>query len=123
VADACHEAGVKAVAVTAGYVCDEPRAEFYRHMDAANVDLKAFTEEFYRHTCGAGLEAVKDTLRYLRHETSVWFEITTLLIPGRAQAAVPLAVVPGKVTMSSHPFGLLTTWGRTGGTETWWTVP
>jgi pyruvate formate lyase activating enzyme len=82
VADACHEAGVKAVAVTAGYVCDEPRAEFYRHMDAANVDLKAFSEEFYRHTCGARLEAVKDTLRYLRHETSVWFEITNLLIPG-----------------------------------------
>jgi pyruvate formate lyase activating enzyme len=82
VADACHEAGVKAVAVTAGYVCDEPRAEFYAHMDAANVDLKAFSEEFYRHTCGARLEAVKDTLRYLRHETSVWFEITNLLIPG-----------------------------------------
>ena len=82
VADACHEVGVKAVAVTAGYVCDEPRTEFYRHMDAANVDLKAFSEEFYRHTCGARLEAVKDTLRYLRHETSVWFEITNLLIPG-----------------------------------------
>jgi len=82
VADACHEAGIKAVAVTAGYVCDEPRAEFYRHMDAANVDLKAFSEEFYRHTCGARLEAVKDTLRYLRHETDVWFEITNLLIPG-----------------------------------------
>ena len=82
VADACHEAGVKSVAVTAGYVCHEPRAEFYAHMDAANVDLKAFTEAFYRHTCGGHLEAVKDTLRYLRHETSVWFEITTLLIPG-----------------------------------------
>ena len=82
VADACHAAGLKAVAVTAGYVCDEPRTEFYAHMDAANVDLKAFSEEFYRHTCGARLEAVKDTLRYLRHETSVWFEITNLLIPG-----------------------------------------
>ncbi len=82
VADACHQAGLKAVAVTAGYVCEEPRAEFYAHMDAANVDLKAFSEEFYRHTCGARLEAVKDTLRYLRHETSVWFEITNLLIPG-----------------------------------------
>ncbi|HWC10815.1 MAG TPA: AmmeMemoRadiSam system radical SAM enzyme [Acidimicrobiales bacterium] len=82
VADACHERGVKAVAVTAGYVCPEPRAEFYAHMDAANVDLKAFHEDFYRHTCGAHLEAVKDTLRYLRHETSVWFEITNLLVPG-----------------------------------------
>src|SRR5918997_1935199 len=64
VADACHEAGVRAVAVTAGYVCAEPRAEFYAHMDAANIDLKAFSEEFYRHTCGARLESVKDTLRY-----------------------------------------------------------
>ncbi len=82
VAHACHEVGVKAVAVTAGYVCPEPRAEFYEHMDAVNVDLKAFTEEFYRHTCGGQLEAVKDTLRYLRHETSIWFEITNLLIPG-----------------------------------------
>ncbi len=82
VADACHRAGIKAVAVTGGYVCPEPRAEFYRHMDAANVDLKAFTEDFYRHTCGGHLEAVKDTLRYLRHQTSVWFEITNLLIPG-----------------------------------------
>ena len=82
VADACRAAGLKAVAVTAGYVCPEPRAEFYAHMDAANVDLKAFSEEFYRHTCGGHLDAVLDTLRYLRHETDVWFEITTLLIPG-----------------------------------------
>ena len=82
VADACHDAGVRAVAVTAGYMCPEPRAEFYRHMDAANVDLKAFTEDFYRHVCGGELAAVLDTLRYLKHETSVWFELTTLLIPG-----------------------------------------
>ena len=82
VADACHDAGIKAVAVTAGYVCADPRAEFYAHMDAANIDLKAFSEEFYRHTCGARLESVKDTLRYVRHETGVWFEITNLLIPG-----------------------------------------
>jgi pyruvate formate lyase activating enzyme len=82
VADACRAVGVKAVAVTAGYVCAEPRAEFYAHMDAANVDLKAFDEEFYRHTCAGQLGAVLDTLRYLRFETAVWFEITTLLIPG-----------------------------------------
>ena len=82
VADACRAAGIKAVAVTAGYVCPEPRAEFYAHMDAANVDLKAFTDEVYRHTCGGDLGAVLDTLRYLRHETTVWFEITTLVIPG-----------------------------------------
>jgi pyruvate formate lyase activating enzyme len=81
VARACQANGIKAVAVTAGYQCALPRAEFYAHMDAANVDLKAFTEDFYRHVCGGHLEAVKDTLRYLRHETDVWFEITNLLIP------------------------------------------
>ena len=81
VADACRESGIKAVAVSAGYQCAGPRAEFYEHMDAANIDLKAFTEEFYRHVCGAQLASVKDTLQYLRHETSVWFELTTLLIP------------------------------------------
>ena len=83
VADACHDRGIKAIAVTAGYMNPGPRAEFYRHMDAANVDLKAFTEEFYHRTCAAHLADVLDTLRYLRHETDVWFEITTLLIPGR----------------------------------------
>ncbi len=82
VADVCHEHGVKSVAVTAGYMCAAPRAEFYRHVDAANVDLKAFTEAFYRKICGGELAAVLETLEYLRHETNVWFEITTLLIPG-----------------------------------------
>jgi pyruvate formate lyase activating enzyme len=83
VADACRERGIKAVAVTAGYICDEPRVEFYRHMDAANVDLKAFTEEFYARVCAGQLRPVLDTLEYLRHETDVWFEITNLLIPGK----------------------------------------
>ena len=82
VAQACREKNVHSVAVTAGYVCPEPRREFYRYMDAANVDLKAFTERFYRRICGAALAPVLDTLRYLKHETNVWFEITTLLIPG-----------------------------------------
>jgi pyruvate formate lyase activating enzyme len=81
VADACREHGVRSVAVTAGYMCAQPRAEFYRHMDAANVDLKGFTERFYRKICGGELGAVLETLEYLRHETRVWFEITTLLIP------------------------------------------
>jgi pyruvate formate lyase activating enzyme len=81
VADACREQDVKSVAVTAGYMCAAPRAEFYGHMDAANVDLKAFTESFYRKICGAELGAVLETLEYLKHETNVWFEITTLLIP------------------------------------------
>ncbi|PLX24328.1 MAG: AmmeMemoRadiSam system radical SAM enzyme [Ignavibacteria bacterium] len=83
VAEACREAGIKSVAVTAGYVSPAPREEFYSHMDAANVDLKGFSDEFYRQLCAAELEAVKDTLRYIAHETKVWLEITTLLIPGQ----------------------------------------
>ncbi len=82
VAKACREYGIKSVAVTAGYICEEPRREFYRYMDAANVDLKAFTEQFYWKICGGHLQPVLDTLVYLKHETQVWFEITTLLIPG-----------------------------------------
>jgi pyruvate formate lyase activating enzyme len=81
-AKACHAAGLATVAVTAGYVAPEARREFFAHMDAANVDLKAFTEDFYRTVCGAHLEGVLDTLVYLKRDTSVWFEITTLLIPG-----------------------------------------
>ena len=82
VAQACRERGIKTVAVSAGYVCAEPRAEFFRHMDAANIDLKAFTEGFYKGLCSARLAPVLETLEYLKHETGVWFEITTLLIPG-----------------------------------------
>jgi pyruvate formate lyase activating enzyme len=83
VADACHARDVATVAVTAGYMHDAPRREFYAKMDAANVDLKAFTEDFYFRLTGAHLAPVLDTLVYLRNETKVWFEITTLLIPGR----------------------------------------
>jgi pyruvate formate lyase activating enzyme len=82
VAQACREAGIYTVAVTAGEVCEEPRAEFYRHMDAANVDLKAFTERFYKKICAGELQPVLDTLVYLKQETDVWFELTTLVIPG-----------------------------------------
>lgn len=82
VAQACRELGIKSVAVTAGYVCEEPRIEFYRYMDAANIDLKAFSERFYHSLTGSHLQPVLDTLVYLKHHTSVWFEITTLLIPG-----------------------------------------
>jgi pyruvate formate lyase activating enzyme len=83
VADACHAVGVQTVAVTAGYMHDAPRREFYAKIDAANVDLKAFTDEFYVKLTGAHLAPVLDTLKYLKHETGVWFEITTLLIPGK----------------------------------------
>ena len=68
--------------MTAGSVCAEPRAEFYRHMDAANIDLKGFTEDFYYKVCYAHLPPVLETLIYVKHETQVWLEITTLLIPG-----------------------------------------
>lgn len=83
VADACHAYGIKTVAVTAGYMHDQARRDFYAKIDAANVDLKAFTEDFYFKLTGSGLQPVLDTLRYLKHETHVWFEITTLLIPGQ----------------------------------------
>ena len=82
IADACHELGIKTVAVTAGYITEKARPEFYDHMDAANVDLKAFTDEFYNKITLGALQPVLDTLMYLKHETEVWFEITTLLIPG-----------------------------------------
>ena len=83
VADACHAVGVKTVAVTAGYMHAAPRRDFYAKIDAANVDLKAFTEDFYFKLTGAHLQPVLDTLVYLKHETDVWFEVTTLLIPGK----------------------------------------
>ena len=79
---ACRNLDVRTVAVTAGYICDGPRQELFRHIDAANVDLKAFTDRFYRQVCGGSLEAVQETLLFLKHETSVWLEITDLLIPG-----------------------------------------
>ncbi|MEX0777296.1 MAG: AmmeMemoRadiSam system radical SAM enzyme [Phycisphaeraceae bacterium] len=83
VARVAHEYGLKTVAVTAGYISDEARPEFYRHMDAANVDLKGFTETFYRKLTQTALQPVLDTLAYLKHETDVWFEITNLVIPGQ----------------------------------------
>jgi pyruvate formate lyase activating enzyme len=82
-ADACHALGIQTVAVTAGYMHDQARREFYAKMDAANVDLKAFTDDFYVKLTGAHLQPVLDTLVYIKHETNCWFEITTLLIPGR----------------------------------------
>ena len=83
IAALCRARGVQSVAVTAGYIHAEPRREFYAAMDAANVDLKGFTEEFYFKICGGKLAPVLETLEYLVHETRVWTEITTLLIPGK----------------------------------------
>src|SRR5690606_31426037 len=90
VADACRERGIRAVAVSAGYMNPAPRAEFYRHMDAANIDLKAFSERFYEKITFAKLPAVLETLEYLR-DSDVWFEITTLLIPGHNDSDAEIA--------------------------------
>jgi pyruvate formate lyase activating enzyme len=90
VARACRERGIKSVAVTAGYICPEPRVEFFRWMDAANVDLKGFTEDFYHKLCSGHLQPVLDTLEYLVRETKVWVELTTLLIPGENDSEAEL---------------------------------
>jgi pyruvate formate lyase activating enzyme len=93
VARACRAHGIKNVAVSAGYICEEPRREFFAHMDAANIDLKAFTEGFYKRLCSAQLEPVLDTLIYIKHETNVWLEITTLLIPGENDGPAEVAAL------------------------------
>jgi pyruvate formate lyase activating enzyme len=87
VAQACRARGIKTVAVSAGYIAPEPRVEFFQHMDAANIDLKGFTDRFYKTLCSGKLSSVLETLEYLKHETEVWFEITTLLIPGENDSA------------------------------------
>ncbi|MEJ2385020.1 MAG: AmmeMemoRadiSam system radical SAM enzyme [Xanthomonadales bacterium] len=83
---ACRELGIRTVAVTNGYICPEPRAEFFRRMDAVNVDLKAFDDAFYRRLCGGRLAPVLETLEYLAKETETWLEITNLVIPGENDA-------------------------------------
>jgi pyruvate formate lyase activating enzyme len=93
VAQACRERGLRNVAVTAGYVCPEPRRELFAHMDAANVDLKAFTEGFYHRLCTGRLQPVLEALLYLKRETEVWLEVTTLLIPGENDAPAEIAAL------------------------------
>ncbi len=93
IATAAHQQGIKTVAVTAGYISPEPRAEFFRYIDAANVDLKAFSETFYRKLTQTQLQPVLDTLIYLKHETDVWLEITTLVIPGENDSPKELAAM------------------------------
>ena len=92
-ARAAHAHGLKAVAVTAGYVTESARGDFFEHIDAANVDLKGFTDDFYVRLCGATLQPVLDTLEWLVHETDVWVEITTLLIPGKNDSADEIAAL------------------------------
>lgn len=90
-ADACHDRGLKTVAVTAGYINDEPRREFFARMDAANIDLKSFSDSFYLKLCGGHLQPVLDTLVYVYYDTDCWLEITTLLIPGQNDSDLELA--------------------------------
>lgn len=90
VAKECRKHNIKNIAVTAGYICPEPRKEFFAHMDAANIDLKGFTEGFYYRLCGGHLKDVLDTLLYLKHETDVWFELTTLLIPDQNDSSAEI---------------------------------
>lgn len=90
VARACRALGVRTVAVTAGYIQPEPRADFFAGMDAVNIDLKSFSDDFYHRLCGGHLQPVLDTLEYLVEETSVWVEITTLLIPGENDSEAEL---------------------------------
>ena len=103
VAAACREHGIKTVAVTAGYIHAGPRVEFYRAMDAANVDLKAFTQKFYKSLCSAELESVLETLTYLKHETDVWFEITNLVIPGHNDAEAEFDEMTGWIVDNLGP--------------------
>jgi pyruvate formate lyase activating enzyme len=103
VSDACHEAGIRTVAVTAGYIGVEARRDLYAKIDAANVDLKAFTESFYRDVCGADLEHVKETLVYLAKETSVWLEITTLVVPGHNDSDAELHALTAWVREALGP--------------------
>ncbi len=90
-AEAAHEAGLKAVAVTAGYIGERAREAFFAPMDAANVDLKAFTEGFYEKLCFAQLAPVLDTLIWIKRESKVWLEVTTLLIPGQNDSEAEVA--------------------------------
>jgi pyruvate formate lyase activating enzyme len=82
IADACHANDIRMVAVTSGYFAPESRREFFRKMDAANVDLKSFRDDYYRRLCGGRLAPVLETLEYIRKETACWLEVTTLLVPG-----------------------------------------
>ncbi len=103
VAQACRERGIKSVAVSAGYVTPEARRDFFAPIDAANIDLKGFSEDFYRNLCSAQLQPVLDTLVYLKHETGVWLEITTLLIPGENDSDAELEALSQWVAESLGP--------------------
>jgi len=103
VAAACHAARIRTVAVTAGYIMPAAAAEFFPAFDAANVDLKAFTEDFYARVCGARLEPVKEALAFIAHETGTWLEITTLLIPGHNDSDAEIAAMAAWIAAALSP--------------------
>ncbi|HEY9568922.1 MAG TPA: AmmeMemoRadiSam system radical SAM enzyme [Thalassobaculum sp.] len=103
IAIACREAGVRTVAVTAGYLTDRARPDFFRNVDAANVDLKAFTERFYRDVTKSRLQPVLDTLVYLARETAVWLEITNLVIPGENDGEAEIDAMTGWIVEHLGP--------------------
>jgi pyruvate formate lyase activating enzyme len=103
VAQACRAWGIKTIAVTAGYICDQPRRDLFSQLDAANVDLKGFSDRFYQTLCAGRLAPVLDTLRYLRHETRIWLEITTLLIPGQNDSDAELEALTQWVVTELGP--------------------
>ncbi|MGB9374673.1 MAG: AmmeMemoRadiSam system radical SAM enzyme [Jiangellales bacterium] len=100
---ACRAAGVRSVAVTAGYMLAEPRADLYAHVDAANVDLKAFSDDFYTRVCSARLAPVLETIEYLVTQTPVWVELTTLVIPGLNDSDAELDAMTGWVVEHLGP--------------------
>jgi pyruvate formate lyase activating enzyme len=102
-AEACQAHGIRNVAVTAGYLHAEPARAFFARMDAANVDLKAFSDEFYRSQCGGRLQPVLDILSYLYHDTSCWLEITTLLIPGLNDSAAEITALSRWIAQALGP--------------------
>lgn len=103
IAAACREVGVRTVAVTAGYLTDRARPDFFRGIDAANVDLKAFTERFYRDVTKSQLQPVLDTLVYLVKETDVWVEITNLVIPGENDSEAEIDAMTAWVVENLGP--------------------
>jgi pyruvate formate lyase activating enzyme len=103
IAAACHARGVQTVAVTAGYIGKSARQEFFNAMDAANVDLKAFSENFYHLLCGAHLTSILDTLSFIHHETNCWLEITTLLIPGANDSDAEIEALSNWVARELSP--------------------
>lgn len=103
VADACHRLGIATVAVSAGYVTEAARPDLFDRIDAANIDLKSFSDTFYRRLCGARLDPVKETLRWLVRESKVWVEITTLLIPGENDSPAEIAALSGWIAAELGP--------------------